>query len=360
MNRTLVAAAMFTAGASFAACSSSSHGTGGGGQGGAATSHDGGTAQGGGTSVGGGSPGGAPPVDGALPSYDCQHPHPAWLLCDDFEAMADGYAAWRSSGRWTENIGADDPGRMTSSNEAHTGNWSLYMPAAASAGYQGADLMYRTCQGENEPGCALQGYDQLYFRAYVKLAPDHERAHHFLAIAGSQQYWDAYGNAGCRPNGSKATGTTVDFEADSHDSYFYTYFPEMSCDSEKACNSYNDAQAVCDGCAARGLPCMNGLECCWGNDFHPSAHVAFPKDEWFCLEMMMKVNTVGQKDGEMAYWVDGVLANEKKDMGFRTTPALQLNMVRLQHYNETWDVNDHANRVWFDDVVVSTERIGCM
>lgn len=359
MNPTFVAASMFTIGASLAACSGASHGTGGG-HGGAATQHDGGTAQGGATAQGGGMAAGGGSPDGAAPGYDCQHPHPAWLLCDDFEAMADGYAAWRSSGKWTENIGADDPGRMTSSNEAHTGSWSLYMPADASAGYQGADLIYRICQGANEPGCELSGYDQLYFRAYVKFAADHERAHHFLAVAGSQQYWDAEGNAGCRPNGSKATGTTVDFEADSHDSYFYTYFPEMSCDSASVCDSYDDAQAVCDGCAARGLPCTNGLECCWGNEFYPSPHVAFPKDQWFCLEMMMKVNAVGQKDGEMAYWVDGVLATEKKDMGFRTASALQLNMARLQHYNETSDVNGHSNRVWFDDVVVSTERIGCM
>jgi hypothetical protein len=34
-------------------------------------------------------------------------------------------------------------------------------------------------------------------------------------------------------------------------------------------------------------------------------------------------------------------------------------MVRLQHYVETADAQDHSNQVWFDDVVVATEPIGC-
>jgi len=31
----------------------------------------------------------------------------------------------------------------------------------------------------------------------------------------------------------------------------------------------------------------------------------------------------------------------------------------LQHYLTTEDAAGHSNRVWFDDMVVSTERIGC-
>jgi hypothetical protein len=36
-----------------------------------------------------------------------------------------------------------------------------------------------------------------------------------------------------------------------------------------------------------------------------------------------------------------------------------LNRVRLQHYIESSDAGGHSNRVWFDDMVVSTSRIGC-
>ncbi len=296
---------------------------------------------------------------GATSSYDCKSPHPSWLLCEDFEGMSAGFDAWLAGSQWTENIGGKNPGRMTSSTDAHTGGFSLYMPAEASAGYQGADLMFRTCTGENKAGCALTGYDQLYFRAYFKLAADHERVHHFLSIGGSQDYWNAYGNAGCRPNGTRHMGTTVDFKPLSHNTFFYTYFPTMGCDPGATCSNYADPQAICDGCATKDMPCTNGLECCWGNNFAPTPDVPLPLDTWVCFEMMMKANTPGQNDGEMAYWIDGKLAHEKKDMAWRTTADLKLNMVRLQHYNETSDVQNHSNRIWFDDVVVSTERIGC-
>ena len=61
----------------------------------------------------------------------------------------------------------------------------------------------------------------------------------------------------------------------------------------------------------------------------------------------------------MAYWVNDVLAHEETDMMWRTVPALALNRVRLQHYITEGDAAGHSNQVWFDDVVVSTSRIGC-
>ncbi len=298
--------------------------------------------------------------DAGSTGYDCKHPGPGWLFCEDFEGMAAGFDAWKANWGWTDSIGANDPGRMTSSTDAHTGKYSVEYPAAASSGYKGADLIYRTCDGANKPGCALKSYDQLYFRTYVKLAPDHQRVHHFLNISGSQQFWDAYGNAGCRPNGYRAMGTTVDMKPTTHDSYFYTYYPEMHCDPGSTCNQYADAQAICDGCSKKDMPCSNGLECCWGNLFKPAQAVPIPTGKWVCLEMMMKANNVGKSNGEMAYWVDGKLADRETTMHFRDTTDLGLNMVRLQHYLETSDAQNHSNRVWFDDVVVSTQRIGCM
>ncbi|MBK7578593.1 MAG: hypothetical protein IPI67_00170 [Myxococcales bacterium] len=292
-------------------------------------------------------------------AYDCKNPAPAWLLCDDFEGMGAGFDSWLASSPWTENIGAKDPGRMTSSTEAHRGGFSLYMPAAASAGYQGADLMFRTCSGQNKSGCALTGYDKLYFRAFFKLAPDHERVHHFLSIGGSQKYWDAYGNAGCRPDGTRHMGTTVDFKPLTHSTFFYSYFPDMKCESAASCSNYADPKAICDGCATKGMPCTNGLECCWGETLAPSPEVTLPLDKWVCLEMMMKANDPGKSNGEMAYFIDGVPAHQLTTMAFRATSDLKLNMVRLQHYLETSDAKSHSNRIWFDDVVVSTEPIGC-
>jgi hypothetical protein len=326
-----------------------------GGSGNGGVTSSGGSANSGGTAGGGAGGSGA-----SSTAHDCNNPGPGWLFCEDFEGMASGFDAWKASWGWTDQIGAGDPGRMTASPDAHTGSWAVHYPAAESAGYRGADLIFRTCAGANKPGCALESHEQLYFRTYLKLAADHQRMSHFLAIGGSQQFWDSYGNAGCRPNGYRSMGTTVDFDKISHNTFFYTYFPTMKCDSGATCDKYADAQKICSGCAEKDMPCSNGPECCWGNHFRPDPNVALPVDQWVCFEMMMKANDVGQSNGEMAYWIDGQLAHQVTTMQWRTTTDLGLNKVRLQHYVTTAGAQNHSNRVWFDDVVVSTERIGGM
>lgn len=286
-------------------------------------------------------------------------------MCEDFEAGGLGWQAWFEQSPFLECNGCpngqNDPNRIQLLDDAaaaHDGDWSLYMPAAAEANYLGAALTYRTCNGSAQQGCMLTGHDDLYFRTWVKLAADHQYVHHFLSIAGTQpdEYWGADGNAGCRPNGYRAAGTTLDFNTD-HELFFYTYFPEMNCDSGGYCSgSY--AQNICDGCAMKDMPCENGLECCWGNHFAPEPAVVLARDQWVCLELHMHINTPGQADGTMSFWVDDALALEQTGMHWRDVEELQLNKAWLQHYIDNGDA-DQPNRVWFDDVVVSTERIGC-
>ena len=182
-----------------------------------------------------------------------------------------------------------------------------------------------------------------------------------LRIGGGpiDDYWAPYGNAGCRPNGARSMGTTVDFKDKSHETFFYTYSPDMKCDPGASCAKYADPQKICDGCAAKGMPCDQGLECCWGNHYAPSTPVALPVGKWFCLEMMMKQNDLGQANGEMAYWIDDQLAHRETTMLWRKDSKLQLNSVGLQHYITTSDAGGHSNKVSFDDVVISTQRIGC-
>jgi len=296
---------------------------------------------------------------------DCRDPAAAWLACEDFEQGSQGWEAWFAQSPFVECVGCSDgannPDRILLDEDpenAFDGDWSLYLPAAESAQYQGAELAFRSCVGEKQQNCPLQNYDRLYFRTRVKLAEDHQYVHHFLSISGTRPgaYWEGVGNAGCRPNGYRKMGTTVDFNAD-NELFFYTYYPEMGCDSGGYCSG-EYAQGICDGCAEREMPCENGLECCWGNLFRPEPAVVLPRGEWACLEMMVEANTPGQNDGVMAFWLDDQLALEVDDMHWRDVPELGLNRVNLGHYVEVGDA-DQSNRVWFDDFTVSTERIGC-
>jgi len=294
----------------------------------------------------------------------CADPDPAWLLCEDFEGGAGDWAAWQAATDFLDGPGTDDRGRVRlADDEVHGGSWALFMPAEAASGYQGASLDWYACDGEQTSNCPLRSFDALYLRAWIRFAPDHRYVHHFLSVGGSQpdDFW-YHGTAGCLPNGVLHMGTTVDFHEGTHESFFYTYFPEMSCDT--ACERYADVDAICAGCLDRGLPtCTEQPQCCWGNEFAPDPAVAFPVGEWFCLELMMRPNTTdgttGAHDGEMAYWVNGTPAHRVEGMMWRTSATLAMNRARLQHYIETEDAGDFSNRVWFDDVVVSSAPIGC-
>jgi hypothetical protein len=300
---------------------------------------------------------------GQARATECDAPSSDWLMCEDFEGGAAGWADWFSASPFVEcngcPDGVPDPGRIAlSESEAHTGTWSLHMPGAASANYRGASLTYRTCEGQKQPGCTLTGYDQLYYRAWVKLAPEHAYVHHFMSIAGTRPngYWESDGNAGCRPNGYRAAGTTLDFNQN-HELFFYTYHPDMNCDSGGYCSGQY-AQDICDGCATKDMPCENGNECCWGNHFSTQPQLVLPRGQWVCLEMMQKINTPGQADGEMAYWMDGELGHHQMGMHWRDVAELQLNKVWVQHYIANGDT-DQENPIWWDDIVVSTAPIGC-
>lgn len=293
-------------------------------------------------------------------SRTCADPDPAWLYCEDFERGAGDFDAWYSSSEFLDSPGAGDRGRVTlASDEVHGGGWALHLPAAASSGYQGAGMDWYACDGAPRTNCPLRSFDELYFRVWVRFAPDHRYIHHFLSIDGSQpdDFW-YHGTAGCLPNGSLAMGTTVDYREATHESFFYTYFPEMGCDTR--CDRYADVAQICADCETKGLPtCTQQPQCCWGNIFEPTPAVAYPVGQWFCLELMMRANTPSMHDGVMEYWIDGRSGHRQEQMMWRTSPTLALNRVRLQHYIETSDAQGFSNRVWFDDMVVSTSRIGC-
>jgi MYXO-CTERM domain-containing protein len=295
----------------------------------------------------------------------CDEADPGWLLCEDFEDGGLGWNDWYAQSPWVECDGCpggtNDPDRIRLEQDAavaHDGEWSLHMPGTGED-YLGGTLRFATCAGEQQQaGCTLEGHDRLYFRVWTRLAADHDYVHHFLGLGGSRPdaYWEANGNAGCRPNGERWAGTRVDLDSN-HELFFYTYHPGMSCDSGGYCSG-EYAQSICDGCASLGMACENGPECCWGNHFSPEPAVVVPTEEWTCIEMMMQLNTPGEADGSMAFWVNDALAHEVTGMHWRDIEELQLNRAMLEHYIESGDT-EHPNRVWFDDVVVSENPIGC-
>ncbi|MEM6994531.1 MAG: hypothetical protein AAF721_28705 [Myxococcota bacterium] len=219
---------------------------------------------------------------------------------------------------------------------------------------------------EAEFGIRFDGVDQVYMRFYVRFDGTwDEPMHHWYAIHGDHpdDEWACHGDAGCRPNGQAClSGSTVDTRVAQEgqlpgEPFFYTYHPEMNCDPGDSCANYADPQAICDGCAAKGLPCDNGLECCWGNWFEENQGVAtsMVQDTWYEIETMVAANTPGAADGSMALWIDGVLVAQHEGIRWRDTDVLRLNHVIFWNY---YPAVQSARRVWFDNLVVSTEPIG--
>jgi hypothetical protein len=139
----------------------------------------------------------------------------------------------------------------------------------------------------------------------------------------------------------------------------------------------------------------------WGNVFIRDPMLRVERGKWVCVEFMVKMNDIGDTNGELALWIDGkpvghfgkgfpkgkwiydkfhpgdggegvrwsdakggperfpVPAGGAPFDGFRwrTTRELKLNYVWLYAYI-TRAPEGHVSRVWFDDVVVATEYIG--
>lgn len=77
--------------------------------------------------------------------------------------------------------------------------------------------------------------------------------------------------------------------------------------------------------------------------------------QWQCLEAMVQVNTVGQSNGLLRAWVDGVEVLNRENMQWRSTTAFAINNIEIHSYIHNITITHIIGK---DDVVVATEYIG--
>ncbi len=79
---------------------------------------------------------------------------------------------------------------------------------------------------------------------------------------------------------------------------------------------------------------------------------------WRCIEAHARLNDAGQSNGVLEFWIDGTLDAQKTGMNFiGSFSAYGLNAVFLENY---WNNGSPAAQDrFFDNFVVSTQRIGC-
>lgn len=184
--------------------------------------------------------------------------------------------------------------------------------------------------------------ERVFIRFYTRFDPACDYVHHFVTLRANRglrggDKWSGFGGAGLKPAGDERFSTALEPWGDWGRNpppgrwNFYSYWHEM--------------QAAPDGKY-------------WGNSFAVPKAPAIPRGRWICAEFMLKHNTPNQRDGEQAFWIDGVLVGHWKGINWRKTANLSANALTLETYvTDRWTKNP-TNVVCFDNVVVARRYIG--
>ena len=83
-------------------------------------------------------------------------------------------------------------------------------------------------------------------------------------------------------------------------------------------------------------------------------------DRWYCIELMLDGGVAtpdaSRAGGALDFWVDGAQMGPWNDLWMRSDDSLDVSLFRLNLFHH----GDHSvEGIVFDNVVVSTERIGC-
>ncbi len=352
-------------------------GTGGGNSGtgatGGGTSGTGGAAGSGGASGSGGAPGGT--LSERYPNDDQIASDPAVLFHDDFE---NGWGKWTAPSQDTKYLHLEQDPALTHARDG-------YLRSTVTKD----DLDVQEYISSAARFAFPTRVDTFYWRFHVRFQGIAPNPHHWVRVAAGTEDYDSSGLANTVPPGDR--GFWFDLDANNNDVFnFYVYWYKMR---SGRCN---------DGTAIPGCEGDQGTTYYYGNTFRPPEQTPFPRDTWFCIEMMGKANTVGQPDGQLAFWVNDQLIGDYREgypdgtwlrdsfhtggctysactppvpfegFDFRTSDDVRFKLVVLDAYYERGTfaskkaaleekgltVSDEQT-IYYDDVVVATERIGC-
>jgi hypothetical protein len=184
--------------------------------------------------------------------------------------------------------------------------------------------------------------DAEFIRFYTRFDSGCDYVHHFVTLRANKglhggDKWSGFGGAGLKPEGVERFSTAIEPWGNwgrwspPGRWNFYSYWHEMEVSKD---GKY------------------------WGNSYGVPTAPVIPRDQWICVEFMMKHNTPGKADGEQAFWIDGALQGHWKGFNWRKTAQLLANALTLESYiTDTWTKNS-TNVVFFDNVVIARSYIG--
>ena len=122
--------------------------------------------------------------------------------------------------------------------------------------------------------------------------------------------------------------------------------------------------AYCNGCKS-GADC--GVGDCWPHEggyfsanYYLAPSVTVAKNEWVHIEAYYKMNTisgsVGQADGVMKLWVNGVIANNYTHIVYRTNQDATKKWAQMVIAPYIGDGSPITQTMWVDELIIGTDE----
>jgi hypothetical protein len=94
----------------------------------------------------------------------------------------------------------------------------------------------------------------------------------------------------------------------------------------------------------------------FGASFTKRPDVTPELGRWYCYEYMVQANTPGQRDGRIAFWLDGKLLADFPGLRLRDVATLKIDRFGLSFHIGSNPAGE--TKKWYDDVVAATSYIG--
>jgi hypothetical protein len=267
---------------------------------------------------------------GAASECDSWHTrHPEWIFCDDFESTG----PLAATGRYFEvNDNAGD-----------------FKPVAGE-GLHGTVAMRTSWQsGQVDAGNLKLGFGRspsAYFSKGIRTGEDFHEVYYRMYVRLQ---------AGWSGNPYKLSRATVLAKSDWSQAMIAHLWGDQSTGLQLDPASCTDASGAVK-CA--GYNDFNSIK--WIGAKAGPTHVfdGSYDDKWLCVEAHVKLNSAGQSDGLHEYWIGDSLEARREGLNFLGDyKEYGINAIFFENY---WNTGSPKPQMrWFDNIVVSTQRIGC-
>ena len=269
-------------------------------------------------------------VTAAPSSSECAAPKTGWIWCDDFEQDR------LSSYFEVDNAGGSFARATVVGRDGSYGMRARFAAGQSNAG--GLHLAFgRTPQSYFRPvDAGTANYREIYWRMYVRHQAGWvggggdklSRAMIFASNSSWAQAMFAHVWSGSAPNQN-----------------YLMIDPASGTDAAGTLKTtqYNDfANMRWLGAARSATPLFDGSQV----------------GQWYCVEARARLNDAGQSNGVFQMWINGALEAERTGLNWvGAFNAYGINSIYVENY---WNAGSPAAQErYFDNIVVSTQRIGC-